>query len=40
MSQWGRTALSYVTERGDLEIMLLLLEKGADINAIDSVSRM
>ena len=35
--QWGRSALSLALERGDVDVMKVLIEGGADVNTQNKV---
>ena len=35
--QWRKSALSLAAERGDVDVMKVLIEKGADVNTEDKV---
>ena len=35
--QWGSSALSLALERGDVDVMKDLIERGADVNTQDKV---
>lgn len=37
-SQDGRTPLSHAAEKGHLDVVTLLVEAGADLNAVDKVT--
>ena len=35
--QWGKSALSLATERGDVDVMKVLIKRGAHVNTQDEV---